>query len=283
MYRIKDLLSTFGSLQLRKFSTLLVEQYQTDLLNKNLKPASVNKNISLLKAMIKKAVDWEMVEESMLKKVRAVKLFPENNRRLRFLSKTECQELIISCDTHLRPIVITAINTGMRRGEILNLTWEQVDMKHGFILLDITKNGERREIPINSTLRSTLQGITRRLDVPFVFFDTKTGKAYQEVKKSFKTALRRAKIQDFKFHDLRHTFASHLVMAGVDITTVKELLGHKDIKMTLRYAHLAPFHKVKAVDLLDSKINGEEVSTIQKLYNQPKTEVSKQCLTAVTH
>jgi integrase len=282
MYRIRDLLSQFGSLPLRRFSTLLVEQYQTDLLNKNLKPASVNKNISLLKAMVKKAVDWEMVEESLLKKVRAVKLFPENNRRLRFLSKAECQELISSCDTHLKPIVITALNTGMRRGEILKLKWEQVDLKHEFILLDNTKNGERREVPINSTLRNTLQSITRRLDIPYVFFDAKTGKSYKEVKKSFKTALRKAKITDFKFHDMRHTFASHLVMAGVDITTVKELLGHKDIKMTLRYAHLAPSHKVKAVDILDSKINGEEVSTIQKLYNRPKSEVSQPCPTAVT-
>jgi integrase len=93
---------------------------------------------------------------------------------------------------------------------------------------------------------------------------------YGDIKKSFASAVKRAKIHDFKFHDLRHTFASHLVMAGVDITTVKELLGHKDIKMTLRYAHLAPSHKVKAVDVLDRAINGNKQSTIHLLYTSTK-------------
>lgn len=129
-------------------------------------------------------------------------------------------------------------------------------MKHGFIFLDKTKNGDRREIPINATLKAVLQGLTRRLDIPFVFYNKATGKPYKDVKKSFATACRKAGIKDFHFHDLRHTFASHLVMAGVDITTVKELLGHKDIKMTLRYAHLASSHKVKAIDILDRTLKG---------------------------
>ena len=107
----------------------------------------------------------------------------------------------------------------------------------------------------------------KRIDVPYVFYDQSKGKSFKDVRKSFQTALRRAKIKDFRFHDLRHTFASLLVMAGVDITTVRELLGHKTLTMTLRYAHLAPSHKVKAVNLLDKTINGNQ-STIQKLYNQ---------------
>ncbi len=178
---------------------------------------------------------------------------------MRYLALEECRALVEACDPHLEPIVVTALNTGMRRGEILPLKWDQVDLQHGFILLrsDETKSGERREVPINATLRATLQGITRRLDVPYVFFDPATGKPYGEVKRSFQSALRRAKIQDFHFHDLRHTFASHLVMAGVDLTTVKELLGHKNITTTLRYAHLAPAHKVKAMVIYDQVFNGK--------------------------
>ncbi|WP_455379496.1 site-specific integrase, partial [Petrachloros mirabilis] len=134
-----------------------------------------------------------------------------------------------ACDPHLRPIVVVGLNTGMRRGEILSLRWEHCDLKHSFILLDKTKNGERREIPINVTVRSTLRGLERRLDIPYVFFDPKTGKPYQDVKRSFATACKKAGITDFHFHDLRHTFASQLVMSGIDLATVKELLGHKDI------------------------------------------------------
>ena len=217
------------------------------------KPATVNRLVATLKHMFSKAVEWDMVEEATLKRIRKAKLLEENNRRLRYLSKEQCQRLIDVCDKHLRPIVICALNTGMRKGEILKLRWDNVDLKHGFILLDLTKNGERREIPINNTVKQALMSVTRRLDVPFVFFDPATGKPYQDIKRSFITACRKAKIRDFRFHDLRHTFASHLVMAGWDITTVKELLGHKTLTMTLRYAHLAPSHKVRAVEVLDKE------------------------------
>jgi integrase len=123
---------------------------------------------------------------------------------------------------------------------------------------DQTKNAERKEIPINSTLREALlalQSNTRRLDIPYVVYNPKTDKPYDNLVKSFYSAMKRAGIKDFVFHDLRHTFASQLVMAGVDLATVRELLGHKTLTMTLRYSHLAPSHKVKAVDLLDSKLN----------------------------
>jgi integrase len=198
-----------------------------------------------------------MVEEEVLKRIRKVKLLRDEGMRLRYLSIEECQGLINACDCHLKPIVITALNTGMRRGEILNLKWDNVDLKHGFILLDKTKNGDRREIPINETLRMTFQSVMRRLDIPQVFHDLKKGKPYKAVRHSFSSACKRAGITDFHFHDLRHTFASHLVMAGVDITTVSKLLGHKSLKMTLRYAHLTPAHMAKAVNILDSALNGK--------------------------
>ncbi len=93
--------------------------------------------------------------------------------------------------------------------------------------------------------------LVRRLDVPYVFYNPLTGKPYKDIRVAFHTALKRAKIKDFRFHDLRHTFASHMVMAGVDLSTVKELLGHKTLEMTNRYAHLAPNHKIRAIEVLD--------------------------------
>jgi integrase len=296
-YIIGQLVTLYGPMQIRRFNTGIVEQLQTDLINKKYKACSNNKVLNILKHMLNKAVEWEMVEPETLKKVRKVKPLRDDSKRLRYLSNDECQALISSCEPHLRPIVITALNTGMRKGEILSLKWENVDLRHGFILLDRTKNGERREIPVNSTLKEVLHGVSRRLDVPYVFYDPATGKRYQDVKRSFGTALKRVDIhkcpdcsyqkakmrtketvidncpncgvkmavikgiQDFHFHDLRHTFASHLVMAGVDLTTVSRLLGHKSLTMTLRYSHLAPSHLVKAVDILDSTLNGKMNST----------------------
>ena len=264
-----QLVDVYGSLPLRRFSARLVEQLQTERIQKGNKPATINRIVATLKHMIKKATDWDMVEEETLKRVRKVTLLEENNKRLRYLTKEECQALINECCNHLTPIVVIALNTGMRKSEILFLKWDNVDLKHGFILLEVTKNGERREIPINDTVRATLQDVIRRIDVPYVFYDPKTGKPYQDVKRSFKSACRRAGIKDFRFHDLRHTFASHLVMAGVDLTTVKELLGHKTIAMTMRYAHLAPSHKVKAVEVLDQTLN--DMSTAQLLHSKRGT------------
>jgi integrase len=261
-YVIKQLLQRFGSMKLHKFNTHMLEQFQSERLKNGNKPATVNRLLAVISHMFTKAVDWEMMDSTVKSSIRA-KMLPENNRRLRYLSKDECQALVDVCDPHLRPIVLTGLNTGMRRGEILGLRWDRhIDLKHGFILLDHTKNGERREIPINATLKTVFQGLARRLDVPYVFFDRSTGKPYKDLKKSFVTACRKAGIRDFHFHDLRHTFASQLVMAGVDLTTVKELLGHKTLTMTLRYAHLAPSHKVNAVALLDRKLTGNYHSFI---------------------
>ena len=237
-----------------------VDQFQTSRMEKGNKPATINRLVATLKHMFTKAVEWEWLEEEAAKRVRKVKLLEENNRRLRYLCKEEVSNLLRECSNTVKPIVTVALNTGMRKGEILSLRWENVDLKHGFILLDRTKNGERREIPINGTVRITIEGLTRRLDVPYVLHDVETGKRYQDIKKGFNGACRRAGIKDFRFHDLRHTFASHLVMAGQDITTVKELLGHKTLGMTLRYAHLAPSHKVKAVALLDDVLRAESTA-----------------------
>jgi len=265
-YVINQLVKEFTYLPLRRFNSLLLEQYQTTLLGMHKKPATINRHLATLKHMFTKAVEWDMVEEEILKRIRKAKLLEENNMRLRYLSVEECQELITCCSPHLRPIVITALHTGMRKGEIFNLQWDKnVDMKHGFILLEKTKNGNRREIPIDKTLRETLKQIIRRLDVPYVFHHGKKGTKYRDIRNSFDRACVKAGIPDFHFHDLRHTHASHLVMNGVDLATVQKLLGHKTYSMTLRYAHLAPSHLVRAVNTLDNALN---ISTnAQKVHN----------------
>jgi integrase len=277
-YILDQLCNVYGNYPLRRFNTSLVEQLQTDIISKGLKPASNNKTLNILKHAFRKAVEWDMVEEDVLKRIHKVKPLKDVGKRLRYLSKEECQNLINACDPHLKPIVITALNTGMRRGEILGLKWDNVDLKHGFILLDKTKNGDRREIPINETLRMTFQSVMRRLDIPYIFYDPRTGDPYKEVKHSFSSACKRAGITDFRFHDLRHTFASQLIMSGIDLTTVKELMGHRDVKMTLRYAHLAPAHKIKAVTILDNALNGKISSVGERLlepYSQQSGEVTQ--------
>ena len=255
---IARLCERFGPVPLRNFNTMMLEKFQAERIKDGKKPATSNREMALIKHMFTKAVEWDFVEEDALKRVRKVKLLKENNRRLRYLSPEECQALIAECAPHLRPIVITALSTGMRWSEIVNLKWENVDLRHGLILLtqDMTKNAERREIPISDTLRAALGALPRRLDIPFVFHDPTTGSRWVDLKKCFHAALRRAGIYDFRFHDLRHTAASHLVQSGADLLTVKELLGHKTLTMTMRYAHLSPGHRAKAVKALDASIFG---------------------------
>ncbi|HJO55784.1 MAG TPA: site-specific integrase [Candidatus Scalindua sp.] len=258
---IRQLVDVFGNHDMKELNTREIEQWQSMRLNYN-KPSTVNRLLATLKHMVNKGTQWGMASDSALKQVRNVKQLPENNRRLRFLSIEECQRLIECCHKALKPIVVIALNTGMRRSEIFNLKWEQVDLRHGFILLDTSKNGERREIPINTTLEYLFKEIPHSVESVYVFTG-KTGKPLTDIKKGFHTALRKAGIHGFRFHDLRHTFASQLVMSGIDLVSVKELLGHKSLTMTMRYSHLSPGHKRKSEHVLD------------RLMEEGKNDVSK--------
>jgi integrase len=239
-YFIDQLVERFGNIPLRDFNTRLVEQYQTERIQKGNKPATINRHTACIKHMFTKAIQWDMVEEYVHQKVKQVKQLEERNKRLRYLSEDESEKLIENCDPHLKPIVVMALHTGMRKSEIL---------------LADTKNNEPRQIAVNKTLKAELDKLPQKIDGGYIFYDPRTDKPYRDIKKSFATALKNAGIKDFHFHDLRHTFASHLVMKGVDILTVKELLGHKTLAMTLRYAHLSPSHKIRAVEVLDDAYN----------------------------
>ncbi len=157
----------------------------------------------------------------------------------------------------LRDIVECAINSGMRRGEILSLKRSQI--KNGFIYLTETKTKDPRQIPINDALVALFKRIRIRQGLKSTYIFTYQGKPVSGVKTAFKAALKRAGIEDFRFHDLRHTFASQLIMRGGGLKDVQELLGHKTMTMTMRYAHLSQEHKKKAVNLL----NGLTGSTAQ--------------------
>ena len=143
----------------------------------------------------------------------------------------------------------------MRRGEILSLRWDQVNLAQRTLMLTHTKNGEIRGVPLNSPVVAILRDLLRERvrrgsGSPYVFVNPLTGDQWQDLGRTFENAVRRAGIQDFTFHDLRHTAASWLVMSGVDILTVASILGHKDIRMTQRYSHLSPQHRLHAVEVL---------------------------------
>jgi integrase len=254
--RLKSFINTlnkyFSKKNLTDFTVLDIENMQSDIIRRELSTAYANRLTAILKRMFKKALEWELIDESVFKRISSVKLLRGEIKRLRYLTEEETERLINACNKEIRPIVITALNTGMRKSEIFNLTWDRVDLKNRIILLDKTKNGDRREIPINQTLLNTLSGIVRNIKTDYVFYNPETLKPYYDIKKGFAGALKKAHIIDFHFHDLRHTFASRLVMAGADLATIQKLLGHKTINMTLRYAHLSNVHLKDAVNLLDT-------------------------------
>jgi integrase len=245
--RVGHLLAAFGTRQLSTITPLIVDTYMAQRAEVR-KPATVNRERQILHHMFSKAQEWG---KALVNPVAHQRPLRTNNRRLRYLSLEEKDRLLEVADDVLRPLLITALHTGLRRGELFHLIWPDVDFKLGVIRVVNTKNGERREIPMTDTLRDTLRQLPRRL-VSEHLFPGKTGHGLVDIRKRFHRALKEAGIEGFVFHDLRHTFASHLVMAGVDLMTVKEFLGHKDIKMTLRYAHLAPDYKRSAINRLDT-------------------------------
>lgn len=148
-----------------------------------------------------------------------------------------------------------ALHTGMRKSEQFTATWDQVDLERGFIYLSMTKNGTDRFVTLNSAAREVLRHLAerhKRLGLPSdsTLFHSKREGLIKNPRKWFATALEQAKIEGVTWHTLRHTFASRLVMSGVDLKTVQELMGHKTIAMTARYAHLAPTHKLQALETL---------------------------------
>jgi len=247
---IKSLKQSFSNMLITEIAAQNLEVHKNRR-HDEVKPATINREISCVKHMFTKAIEWGYLTGNPFQ---SVKKFKEPPGRLRHLSEEEIQSLVNHCNGQTRHIVIIALNTGMRRGEILNLTWGDINMKQRFINVRESKNNEIRTIPINDMLYKSLQEIGPQMPLQYVFTND-NGKPLSTIKTGFRAALKRAGITDFRFHDLRHTFASLLVMAGADIRTIQELLGHKDIKMTMRYSHLSTAHLRDTVNKLNVGTN----------------------------
>ena len=236
----------FGNRYLHEITSLDVERFKTERA-KEVSAATTNRGLALLKSIFNRAIEWKKIKENPC---RAVKLFKENNQRLRYLEQEEIKSVLNNCSGYLKGIVTVALFAGMRKSEILNLKWYDCDFERQLIRIANTKNGETRTVPMHDLIKKTLIAIHKHPGSPYIFHK-RNGRPFINVRKSFDKLLEMCKIEGFRFHDLRHTYASQLAMSGVDLNTIRELLGHKSLQMTLRYSHLSPDHKRRAVDSLN--------------------------------
>jgi integrase len=240
---VRHILDFFGDVPLASVTRERVDAFKAARRRK-LGPAAVNRELAALKHALRLAVEWDYLEASPAARVTK---FKEPPGRVRYLTRDEADRLVAACSDELRPIVVAALHTGMRLGEILTLTWKHVDLKRRQIRVVDSKNNETRVVPMNDVLYNAVASLRRRDGVVFL---SRYGRPYRSVKGGFEAALKRAEIDDFTFHDLRHTFASWLAMEGVPTSTIGKLLGHKTPQMTMRYAHLAPEYLADVVGLL---------------------------------
>jgi integrase len=251
--------------------------------SRELSAATIHNNIASLRAALNRATEWGVVETMPLGKIK--RRAADENAVVRYLSTDEEARLRASLavrdghrrtgresanawrrergyeefppyghySDHVTPLVLLALNTGLRRGELLRLQWRDVDLDRRVVTVrgEDAKTGQTRHVPLNSEA-ATVATVWKSLSDSdgYVFVSSDDSQPLSYIRKAWTGILDAALVKHFRFHDLRHTFASNLVMGGVDINTVRELLGHKSIAMTLRYAHLAPEHKAAAVEVL---------------------------------
>jgi integrase len=231
--------------------------------------STVNRELTLLSHMFRKAIDLDYYRKG--NPVSKIKKYKEPPGRVRYLATEERISLLDECKRSENPLlylmVFTALETGMRKGEQQKLKWDDINFERQSIRLKQTKNNEDREIPISDRLLPLLQKLYIERCSPYVF-SKPDGLPYGDWRRSFGTACRNAGIENLHWHDLRHDYASQLVMAGVDIYRVQKLMGHKTFSMTARYAHLSQAHLLEAVNRLATNLlhlDGESVSESAKL------------------
>jgi integrase len=252
---LKRLLPCFGDVFLSDITPRMIENYRIKREKDGVKPATINREHALLKNMFTKAINWEIVRDNPAKKVPMGKEEP----RIRFLSKEEISHLLDAAESdrapYLMPILVLALNTGMRKGEILNLRWVDVDFERRAIQVKKTKNDQPREVPMTDWLFDTLwDWKQKRLDTEFVFTHNNR-QPIRSLRTAFERALKRAGIEDFRFHDLRHTAASQMYMSGLDIKFIKEIGGWKTLQMVDRYSHISTEHKRASMLIFESHLH----------------------------
>jgi integrase len=242
-----------------------LERFKQKRLKDGLKKSSINREVGLLKSMLKTAVEWELTEKNVAKDARLFKLDEPLSDRV--LSQEEELKLLAACDEselqyrapHVKLIILIALHTGLRRGEILRLKWADIDFDQNVLIVrkSKTKSGTGRRVGLNSLLRQTLLAPFEKEHGEWVFPSPKRfqkpDKAERhigDVKNAFRRAVRLSGIDPITFHQLRHTFCSRLADAGVPMPVIQDLAGHASIIMTRRYTHPSEELKQRAVEML---------------------------------
>lgn len=232
---LSHLLPFFGIYTLTEITAEMISRYKTRRLKERAKPATLNRELSLMKHAFNLAMkEWDWCKENPCCRVKRER---ENNERDRVLGYDEEDELLKVCSPWLREIVIFALETGAREGEILEFNRKSFDPFRRVVTILQSKTGQYKTIPLTSRVFEILKDkIKVRNNLVFPsqkgtrITDTNLGRA-------FRNALKKAKIEDFRFHDLRHTFASRCAQGGVDLSIIQKYLGHKDFRMVQRYSH----------------------------------------------
>lgn len=282
LHRLNANFAAFRPLRLHEITPLLVERWRSERLSGGAKVATVNRCLDDLKSSLGKAVQWGFIDIHPVEKVKRGRV--DDRATVRFLTEDELARLIRALDAreeelragrdsanawrrqrrywlfpdlrkvtyadHLKPMVLLSLHTGLRYGELANLAWDDLNLDQAILTVRgyKAKSLKTRHIPLNVAALALLKAwLAQRHGHNPLVFPGKNGGPFDNVRTSWETVLEAAAITRFRWHDLRHTFASRLVMKGVDLNTVRELLGHSDYQMTLRYAHLAPEHKAAAV------------------------------------
>ena len=256
-YMLVIILESLGAQQAADITPGKLQEFYNRIKEKT-SAASANRYMTLIGSIFSHSIEWETFhgENPTLK----VKKLQADNHRLRYLSIEEMRRLLAAASDTIYPFLVCALMTGMRRGEILNLTWENIDLEHGVIYILNSKSGMPREIPIAAKLRETL------LNLPGLHKGNVFKLPEPTLRFHFARALRDSGITEFRVHDLRHTFASQFLMKTSNMPVLQQLLGHSSPRMTQRYAHLAKNHLVQEMRLFD------EVMPVERLEIQTGIE-----------